>query len=147
MKCWATPEEILQYWNWKKPTDLEVLILAACSVLRIDYAGLRATGGPGLRWSKLLKSRGGPLDVILAYSDLALSDKNGGNAIAKMMGERIKAGLKKDQWVQAWLEVNASHRPRSWPAVGMDNRGYWQLEGSMNPPNFAEVVGPLPIPK
>jgi hypothetical protein len=149
--CWCTPEDLLKYW--KKPLDLDVLIIAGCSVLRIDYFSLppRPTGGPGLRWAKLLKANGGPLEVILGYNDEALSDDHGADDIAAQMGKKIKAGLQPNQWVYTWLQINAHNHPQSRPAVGMDRKGYWRLEFSLTDTirrkdvRSHHIAGPFPI--
>src|SRR4029079_942429 len=43
---------------WTSPMDLDVLILAGCSVLRIDFSTSTPTG-PGVGWSGLLRAKGG----------------------------------------------------------------------------------------
>lgn len=51
------------------------------------------------------------------------SDKNVGELIAEEMGKKIAQGLKGDEWVKAWLDINGKHR--AWYAVGMNENGYW----------------------
>jgi hypothetical protein len=133
--CWTTPEDIARYWP--KVLDVDVLILASCSVLNL--------GGAAPRWANLLTSRGGPLYAVLGYRDAALSDEHGGNEIAARMAKRIAAGLKQDEWCRAWLEVNDEVNRKNGAAVGMDNQGYWMLGLGFG--SSPRITGPLPIPK
>ena len=50
--CWGAQTDLKSYWQ--PPFDLEVLILAGCSVLNISFPyGL--ANGPGTWWAPLLK--------------------------------------------------------------------------------------------
>jgi hypothetical protein len=127
--CWVSAKDLLDYW--KNQPNLKALILAASSVLDMNVSKGTATGGPGSEWAKLLKSgnAGGPLIAILGYEDEAPAEKHVGEEIAKTMGKRISKGLKEDEWVHAWLEINGDHDGRNtWNAVGLDRRGYWWIE-------------------
>ena len=140
MRCWASLPDIQRYW--KEWLDLDVLIIAGCSVLDIS--------GPGKEWCKLLRKKGGPLTALLGYKGSAPLDANGGDKIATDMGKRIAAGLRPDQWVDAWLRVNGSYR--AWNAVGMDSRGYWTLDPSTwdrawgNSTVDFDIEGPAALP-
>jgi hypothetical protein len=146
-RCWAYPWDLLPYW--KPPFDLGVLIIAGCSVLDLDKNGDV--------WARLLKAKGGPLDVILGYEAGAPYDSNGGDDIAAAMGVKIAAGLSEDQWVRAWLTINGTYH--AWNAVGFDSRGRWWLDepsrvskgwhkyvpGTSDTVPF-DIKGPKPIP-
>jgi hypothetical protein len=124
--CWASPRDLLDYW--KQPFDLEVLILAGCSVLNITFPYGHANG-PGNAWSALLKRWGGSLTAILGYRDKAPFDRIEGSKIAALMGKKIAAGLDEDQWVQVWLKLHGdSHLQNARNAVGIDQKGYWWIE-------------------
>jgi OmpA family len=126
--CWASPEDLRNYWQ--QPFDLEVLILAGCSVLNVTYAYGMANG-PGAAWAALLKRWGGPLTAILGYRGKAPFDRIEGSQIAVLMAKKIAAGLAADQWVQAWLELHANPDQKRLPefrnAVGLDQKGYWWI--------------------
>jgi hypothetical protein len=125
--CWLSPQDLKGYW--KVPFDLEMLILAGCSVLSLTAGNGAKLAGPGAEWAKLLKAKGGPLSAIMGYRDEAPADIPVGNAIAARMGAAIRAGLNEDQWVPAWLQINADHSGQNtWNAVGMDANGYWWIE-------------------
>ncbi|MGA7499460.1 MAG: OmpA family protein [Isosphaeraceae bacterium] len=157
IRCWATPKDFLNYW--KNPLDLDVLIIAGCSVLDIPYLpdprGPKGWvpvpgGGPGREWSKLLVGRGGSLRGLLGYKGSAPLDDPVGNTIATEMGQKFASGLGPDQYVRSWLDVNAAHR--AWNAIGMDYRGYWFLSPSLldrvrgKSSIDYDIIGPLPIP-
>jgi OmpA family len=149
--CWASPKDLKGYWQ--SPFDLEVLILAGSSVLSIEFLNGKARG-PGVEWTKLLKSKGGPLTAILGYGGEAPADKPVGNEIAYQMGEKIVAGLNDDQWVKVWLKINGDHSGRqTWNAVGMDEKGYWWIEKRSQSDRarkdwlrYYEIKGPTRIP-
>src|SRR5215212_5342783 len=89
-----SPEEILRNWKINKST-VKALIIAGCSVVGIhklknkaEVAG-RNRDGVGIRWARLLKSKGGPVENICGYWGSAPSDENGGNDIASRMGRKI----------------------------------------------------------
>jgi hypothetical protein len=143
--CWLNPSDLRPYW--KAPFDVGVLILAGCSVLDLEK-----NGG---EWVKLLKGKGGPLDVILGYEAGAPLDSNGGNDIALAMGKRVTASMTEDQWVRDWLDINGTFR--AWNAVGFNSHGRWwidpssaskvwhKLPGTSNSVSF-DIEGPEPIP-
>jgi hypothetical protein len=143
--CWLNPSDLRAYW--KNPFDLSVLIIAGCSVLNLDKSGGE--------WANLLKTKGGPLDVILGYEAAAPLDSNGGDDIASAMGKRVTANLTEYQWVRAWLDVNGSFR--AWNAVGFNSLGRWWLDpstaskiwhklpGTSDSVSF-DIKGPEPIP-
>jgi len=107
--------------HWKSPMDLDVFIIAGCSVLAIN-TGLGGT--PGKEWAKLLVGRGGPLAALLGYAGSAPADSSGGDDIAKEVGGLIAGGSR--DFVKMWL--NANGKRSAWNAVGMDSQGYWYLE-------------------
>src|SRR5262249_46802652 len=51
--CWAAPKDLKGYWQW--PFDLEVLILAGCSVLNITFP-YDIANGPGRRGQRSLSA-------------------------------------------------------------------------------------------
>lgn len=125
-QCWGDARRVLSMW--KKASQIEVLILAAPYALqmRTDVSAGRAVGGPGASWSTLLASRqmGGGLVAILGYRDEVPSRVDVGQQIAQSMGERIAAGLRPEDWVQAWLEINGDNPgTNAWNAVGLDAKG------------------------
>lgn len=123
-ECWVSPYDLQKYWS--PPFDLKVLILAGCSVLTYTYT-LGMNLSPGGPWSALL-NRGRGLTAILGYKDKAPLDNPTGKQIAAQMGSAIAAGLRDEDWVPKWLEINAEHPGHhSWNAVGMDAVGYWQI--------------------
>jgi hypothetical protein len=126
--CWASPRDLLGYWQ--PPFDLEVLILAGCSVLNVTYP-YGNPNGPGTGWSALLKRWGGPLTAILGYKDKAPFDRIEGTQIAALMGKKIAAGLDPERWVQVWLQLHVNPDQKRLPefrnAVGMDQKGYWSI--------------------
>ena len=123
---------------WKSPIDLQVLIIAGCSVLMIDSSTTPASG-PGLSWAPLLTSKGGPLEAMLGYRGSAPCDSPVGENIAKEMGERMAKGS--TDYVQDWLEINKSVRALN--AAGMDAKGYWWIDTVAK---IAFIKGPEPIP-
>lgn len=154
--CWAAPRDLQDYW--KPPFDLEVLILAGCSVLEVHYAHGNPYG-PGIWWTALLKRWGGSLTAILGYRGKAPFDRIEGSQIAALMGKKIAAGLNADQWVKVWLQLHVNPDQKRLPefrnAAGMDQKGYWwigkrigaqQLTGDFN--KFDQdysINGPEPL--
>ncbi|MGH4007621.1 MAG: hypothetical protein ACRDTH_05535 [Pseudonocardiaceae bacterium] len=129
---WLGPADLTQVLQgqqvWHRHMALDVLILAGCSVLKINFSASRPTG-PGLAWASLLIAKGGPLVALLGYQRLAPCDNPNGNAIAKAMAARMAAG--------------------STNAVAMDGQGYWWLEpwistrwGGLS----YQIMGPRRIP-
>lgn len=55
---WLGPVDLTSVWT--KHMDLDLLILAGCSVLNIDFSS-SLPRGTGMEWAKLLVSKGGPL--------------------------------------------------------------------------------------
>ncbi len=115
--------------------DLDVLIIAGCSVLAVD----RSTGsvlGDGVEWAKLVKVNGGPLKALLGYGDwddnedggqgpmgaTAPLDKGGGNALASEMGKWIETNPSLNGIIRKWLTINMSHQNPF--GVGFDQDGY-----------------------
>ena len=126
--CWADPKDLLPYW--KGQTAMRLLILAAPHVLNMAVKGGMAFGLGGGEWSKLLKSKssGGPLSAILGYDDNSPEIKGTGADLARKIGAKIASGVKDDQIVPAWEQINAAHTGKNtWNAVGMDQRGYWWI--------------------
>jgi hypothetical protein len=132
--CWASASDLIPHWRGRM--DLGLLIIAGCSVLHIDTTTLR---GPGLAWSRLLTSKGGPLYALLGYQGSSPSDSGGGNSIATAMGHRIASGDRR--FVQSWLEINKQQR--AWNAVAINTSGYWWLESGLF---GGSIEGPKPIP-
>jgi len=124
---------------WTKPMDLDLLILAGCSVLKIDFSTSPPTG-PGLQWARLLTAKGGPLSAVLGYQRGAPCDKPNGERIAQKMAERMAGGS--THFVKDWLEVNGDNNANN--AVAMDVRGYWWIEGTWT--GGYNIKGPKPIP-
>jgi hypothetical protein len=131
--CWASPTDITPHW--KSPMDLDVLIIAGCSVLAVD-GSTGSVSGDGLEWAKLLKLNGGPLIALLGYGDwddnensgwgpmgaTAPKDHGGGNEIASELGKWIKANPSLKGIIRKWLTINMSHQnPFS---VGFDKDGF-----------------------
>ncbi|WP_425148722.1 S8 family serine peptidase [Deinococcus sp.] len=133
--CWLVPAALVP--DWRSPMDLDVLIIAGCSVLHTDFSGGSASGN-GLEWARLLTSKGGPLSAILGYGGSAPADNPVGNAIAREMGARLKAGS--SHFVADWMAVNEAHR--AWNAVALDTRGYWDFDGWVS----HSLRGPRPLP-
>jgi hypothetical protein len=107
--------------NWKKQSDMKVLIIGQTSVLAMNVQNGVASGGSGAGFANLLKGRGGPFTAILGYRDGGPSTGDQQD-IAKMMGEAIARGLADDKWSEAWLGLNTPG------AVAMDGQGYWWIE-------------------
>ena len=132
--CWLKPAELVPHW--RSPLDLDVLILAGCSVLRVDFPTFGDPGGNGLAWAQLLTTRGGPLRAILGYGGGAPADARGGDDIARAMAARMAAGSR--DFARDWMEVNEA--ARAWNAVALDTRGYWDFT------TFHNIRGPRPLP-
>lgn len=131
---------------WKVRVGPKVLVVGGCSVLGVD-----GSTGPGRAWAGLLSTNGGPCSTLLGYSASAPLDANGGNDIAKAVGEVILKGLKSDDLVKEWLAING--RKRAWNAVAINTRGYWHLEPTQLPLDGrnlpyeigGSIVGPDPL--
>jgi hypothetical protein len=134
--CWAKPSDIIPHW--KSPMDLDVFIIAGCSVLAVD-ASTGTVKGDGLEWAKLLKVNRGPLIALLGYGDVDENEtnKNGslgpiggtapldrvaGDPIAKEMGKWIKEHPKFNGIIKKWLWINVFHE--NFMAIGMDKDGF-----------------------
>lgn len=122
--CWLTPAGLIPFW--RSPMDLDLLIIAGCSVLHTDFSGGSASGN-GLVWAGLLTTKGGPLRAILGYGASAPADNPVGNAIAREMGARLASGS--TNFARDWMEINASHR--AWNAVALDTSGYWDFDSGL----------------
>jgi hypothetical protein len=153
--CWVQPDRVIA--KWRSNSGMKALILAAPYILQMNIANGFAMGGPGAKWAPLLKSKAGPVTTILGYRDAAPSLFDVEEEIADKMGKRIAAGLKDDEWAQAWLTVNGDHPGKdTWNAVAMDSKGYWWIEPWSVPSRMADgvkiltkknfvIVGPAPI--
>lgn len=124
--CWLKPADLLPHW--RSPLDLDVLIIAGCSVLRVDFPLVGSPSGNGLAWAPLLTGQGGPLAAILGYGGSAPSDARGGDDIARAMGARLAGGSR--DFARDWMEVNEARR--AWNAVALDTRGYWDFTAFHN---------------
>jgi peptidoglycan hydrolase-like protein with peptidoglycan-binding domain len=133
---WLGPADLTRVWT--SPMDLDVLILAGCSVLRIDFS-TSPPSGPGVAWSRLLSGRGGPLVALLGYRGSAPCDNPSGNRIAKRMAQRMALGS--TTFARDWLEVNGDNNANN--AVAMDGRGYWWIEGTFF--GGYDIKGPIPF--
>jgi hypothetical protein len=119
--------------------DLDILILAGCSVLKIDFSS-SPSSGPGLGWSRLLRAKGGPLAALLGYQRGAPCDNPNGDRIARQMAQRMAKGS--TNFARDWLEVNGDNNANN--AVAMDDQGYWWIEGTWL--GDYNIKGPNPIP-
>lgn len=139
--CWLRPADLLPHWT--SSMDLDVLILAGCSVLHVELSGSSASG-PGAEWAKLLRTKGGPLTALLGYEASAPLDRPNGDAIARDMGARLAAGSRR--FARDWMEVNAAHR--AWNAVAIDTSGYWDFDcfRSLHTCDLGDLRGPRPLP-
>jgi hypothetical protein len=136
---WAKPSDLINHW--KNPMDLDVFIIASCSVLAVD-ASTGSVKGDGLEWAKLLQPNG-PLIALLGYGDrdanekwrdkanvvqigplgsTAPLDSQAGDAIAEEMGKWLKDHPSFKGIIKKWLSINFSHLNPF--AVGMDKDGY-----------------------
>jgi hypothetical protein len=134
---WLGPADLTPVWT--SPMDLDVLILAGCSVLRIDFSTSPLTG-PGVGWSRLLRGQGGPLAALLGYQKGAPCDNPNGDRIAQQMAQRMTAGS--SSFAHDWLTVNGDNNANN--AVAMDDQGYWWIEGTMF--GGFDINGPTPLP-
>lgn len=129
--CWASPADLLPFW--KSPMDLDVLIIAGCSLLAVD-ATHTPLSGDGLEWARLLQPQGGPLKYLLGYGDwdeneeggpmgaTAPEDSGGGDEIAGEIGRWIKAHPDLEGLITQWLSINMEHQnPFS---TGFDKDGF-----------------------
>lgn len=135
-KDWLGPSDLIPVWT--SPMDLDVLILAGCSVLRISFTS--PPTGPGVKWSQLLRAKGGPLAALLGYGSGAPCDSPNGARIAQQMAQRLKRGS--TSFARDWLTVNGNNNANN--AVAMDDRGYWWIEGTWT--GGFDIKGPKAIP-
>lgn len=133
---WLGASDLIPFWT--SPMDLDVLILAGCSVLKIVFSGSRVSG-PGLGWARLVTNKGGPLAAVLGYQAGAPCDQPGGNKIAEQMARRIARGS--TDFVRDWLVVNGENNANN--AVAINSRGYWWIEGTLF--GGYEIKGPRRI--
>lgn len=131
--CWAMPSDLAPYW--KSPMDLDLLIVAGCSVLAVD-GSTGTLEGDGLAWAKLMTWNSGPLRFLLGYGDYdanensgtgpmgatAPLDAGGGNEIAAEIGGWIKANPKLTGIIRAWLMINMAHQNPF--GIGFDKDGF-----------------------
>jgi hypothetical protein len=136
---WISPETLLNFWRrqpqgGKGAMDLDVLFIAGCSVLYIDFDNPNNGFAHGRRWAELLTNRKGPLVALLGYGagkeappsprgGKAPADSDGkghqvGNLIAQRMAQAIAGGLPYKEYVTTWLEVNRNAGIFS--AIGID---------------------------
>lgn len=134
---WLGPTDLVGVWT--SPMDLDLLILAGCSVLKIDFSTSPASG-TGLAWARLLTTKGGPLAALLGYQKGSPCDSPNGDRIARKMAERMAKGSV--AFARDWLEVNGNNNANN--AVAMDARGYWWIEGTFT--GGFDIMGPKPIP-
>lgn len=134
---WLGPSDLTPVWTG--PMDLDVLILAGCSVLKIDFS-TPSPSGTGMEWSRLLRAKGGPLTALLGYRKGAPCDNPNGDRIAQQMAQRMARGA--TNFARDWLEVNGNNNANN--AVAMDDRGYWWIEGTLF--GRYDIKGPEPIP-
>ena len=134
---WLGPLDLIPVWT--KPMDLDILILAGCSVLKIDFS-TSPPRGPGLEWAKLLAAKGGPLTALLGYQRGAPCDAPNGDKIAREMASRLSRGSV--NFAQDWLLVNGDNNANK--AVSLDARGYWWIEGTLL--GGYDIKGPKSIP-
>ncbi len=134
---WLGPADLTSVWT--SPMDLDLLILAGCSVLKIDFSTSPASG-PGMGWARLLRAKGGPLAALLGYQRGAPCDSPNGERIARQMGQRMAGGS--TNFARDWLEVNGDNNANN--AVAMDARGYWWIEGTWT--GGYDIKGPKAIP-
>jgi hypothetical protein len=62
------------------------------------------------------------------------------------MGKKIAdpAGLKPEEWVQAWLAINSVYSAgKSLNAAAIDARGYWWLEKDEDSRPRYHIAGPV----
>ncbi|WP_328520477.1 FAD-dependent oxidoreductase [Kribbella sp. NBC_00359] len=133
---WLGPTELAA--AWPASLDLDLLIIAGCSVLRIDTSKSPPTG-PGLAWSRLLNSRGGPLIALLGYQGQAPCDSPNGDAVAAAMAAKLKSGSA--DYVRDWLTVNGDSNANN--AIAMDSRGLWTIETTLT--GGYNIRGPLAL--
>jgi hypothetical protein len=133
---WLGPADLSPVWT--SPMDLDVLILAGCSVLKIDFS-TSPPSGPGVGWSSLLRAKGGPLVALVGYQRGAPCDSPNGDRIAKQMAQRMTKGS--ISFARDWLTVNGDNNANN--AVAMDDRGYWWIETTFG---RYDIKGPKPIP-
>jgi hypothetical protein len=134
---WLGPGDLTAVW--RSPMDLDVLVLAGCSVLRIDASTSPPTG-PGVAWTALLRAKGGPLTALLGYRKGAPCDSPNGNRIAAAFARRVAAGS--SRFAHDWLTVNGDENANN--AVAIDERGYWWIEGTLL--GSYDIKGPTGLP-
>src|SRR5262249_23768595 len=127
---WLTPAGLWSCWRkmqvaGKGPMDLDVLIIAGCSVLYIDFDHPSNPYSHGRAWAKLLCNAGkdgGPLLALLGYgagkeappsprggkapADIDIHGHPVGNDIAGRMAREIAKGLEYKEYVKTWIDVN-----------------------------------------
>jgi monoamine oxidase/subtilisin family serine protease len=134
---WLGPADLAAVWP--ATMDLDVLIIAGCSVLRIDLS-TSPPSGPGVAWTRLLQSRGGPLIALLGYQRGAPCDRPNGDAIAAAMAARIRAGS--TDFARDWLTANGDHNANN--AVAIDGSGVWTIETTWG--GGYRISGPRALP-
>ncbi|MET9272064.1 FAD-dependent oxidoreductase [Kribbella sp. NPDC003557] len=133
---WLGPADLAR--AWPAGMDLDVLVIAGCSVLKIDTSKSPATG-PGVAWARLLNTQGGPLVALLGYQGKAPCDAPNGDAIAAAFAAKLRSGS--TDYVRDWLTVNGDHNANN--AIGMDSRGLWTIETTWT--GGFTIRGPKPM--
>lgn len=133
---WLGPADLVPHW--RSPMDLDVLVIAGCSVLRIDPSTSPPTG-PGVAWTALLVARGGPLAALLGYRSSAPCDTPNGDRIAAAFTRRLAGGS--SRFAHDWLTANGDHNADN--AVAIDARGYWWIDSGVL--GGYTIKGPAPL--
>jgi peptidoglycan hydrolase-like protein with peptidoglycan-binding domain len=139
---WLGPADLAS--AWRRDASPEVLIIAGCSMLKINLAEFlvfnRPVVGPGVEWAKLLSSRGGTLTALLGYGAKAPCDVPVGDRIAEKLGQRIRTGT--TDVIRDWLTINGDANANN--AAAIDNRGFWWIESTLL--GGYKLRGPLKLP-
>ena len=125
---WMTPETLAAKWKGSSSGDLRVVIINGCYVLTRTRIGNAPS--PAFRWSQLLRVRGGPLDCILGYDDLAPKDvvpsltgqPRGGGFVAREIAKYIAQTELKGDLAKKWIDINV--KEGWWNAVALTNLNY-----------------------
>jgi hypothetical protein len=134
---WLGPADLAACWP--AFMDLEVLVIAGCSVLRVDRS-TSPPSGPGVAWTRLLRSKGGPLVALLGYQRGAPCDVPNGDAIATAMAARMAAGS--TAYARDWLTANGDRHATN--AAAIDGTGYWSIRRKLF--GGYDIIGPEPLP-
>lgn len=123
---WAKASDLVDYWSGA--TDIEVFIIAGCSLLSIDIKPKDPHRPPaGLEFARLLNVKGGPLKALLGYQSTAPLDASGGDRVAEKMAKKIGSNSK--DYVKDWLRIHIENKIRHADnAVGIDSIGFWWVD-------------------